>query len=64
MPRCVFCGTQFLYASMSGPAEPCDCGLNYTREQARELTEEQIRERQQIASGRNYDQSRAFNRGA
>ena len=28
--KCANCGTRFYRASMSGPAEDCDCGMNQT----------------------------------
>ena len=29
---CVICRSQFCYTSFSGPAEPCDCGAELTRD--------------------------------
>jgi hypothetical protein len=36
MPHCIVCKTSFYHMSFSGPAEPCDCDLDweYDREDA------------------------------
>jgi hypothetical protein len=30
--RCLICNTSFCWTSFGGPAEPCDCGCEFTRD--------------------------------
>ena len=34
MPLCVVCDSRFYYQTQMDPAEPCDCGECWTKEQA------------------------------